>query len=175
MVGEPGGQGENATGEPCGLASQPDAGHSRRAAAFKEADGSQGDRDDDGRLLAERCGGKPQRGGPGLAVRHAILCRQRAGQPPQRAGGGEDIGVGQRALGEPDGVERGERHGPAGDGGHAHQTHGQPPDRREAECRGSQHGQTRDQRAIAEELPAERQVDAGKRRMGVAQRGDGDQ
>jgi len=52
MVRVPCGQRKRATGEPCGLAPQPDASYSRSAAAFNQADDGQGERDDDGRFLA---------------------------------------------------------------------------------------------------------------------------
>ena len=58
--------------------------------------------------LRERGRRKPQRRGPRLS----IAIGQRISQAPQREGGGEDVAMGQRALREPDGIERGKKHGP---------------------------------------------------------------
>ena len=100
---------------------------------------------------------------------------QRVDQAPERAGGGEDVGVGQRALRKPDGIEGGEqrrsRRRPR-----ARRPGAWPAARpRQAERGDHQHGLARDLGTEAEELPPERQIDAGQRRMGVGQRGDGNQ
>ena len=84
--------------------------------------------------LHSAASGKPHSGDP-VACGASRAWAGSVDQPPERAGGGEDVGVGQRALGKPDGIKGGERDGPEGDGGHAHQAHGQPPDRHQAEAK----------------------------------------
>jgi len=94
---------------------------------------------------------------------------------PERAGSGEDVGVGQRALDEPDGINGGERHGPESDRGNAHQAHSQSPDRRKAKGGNDEHGLARDLGKKARGLPPQRQIDAGQRGMSVGRRGEGNQ
>ncbi len=171
VVGVPRGQRENATREPCGFAEQPCAHHSAAPESCDKVDRDKGERNRDRGFLGKRGGGEPQRGGPGFAA----ATGERVVQSPQRAGGGKDVGLGQRALREPDGVEAREQHGPEGDGGRAHQAHGQPPHPEQRERGHQQHGLARDFGIEAGGLPAEREVDARERRVGVGESGCGDQ
>jgi len=79
------------------------------------------------------------------AAAHGLRSRLAGRRPAPRAcRQRRDVGVGQRALDEPDGINGGERHGPESDRGNAHQAHSQSPDRRKAKGGNDEHGLARD-------------------------------
>jgi hypothetical protein len=84
-----------------------------------ELPGGEGRGRDDGGLFGEG-GEREEREGGELAAGLVWLRWRRLdidAEAPEGEGGGEDVGVGQGALREPDGVERGEQSGDAGGAG----------------------------------------------------------
>jgi hypothetical protein len=77
----------------------------------------------------------------------------------------------ERALREPHGVQAGEQGYGGGDGGLAGDALGEAIDGEESDGGEDQLCETRGGRAEAGELPPEREIDGGQRRMGVRERG----
>ena len=78
-------------------------------------------------------------------------------------------------LREPDRVNSRQQHRPERDRGHAHHAHRQPPHRQQPKRGNHQHGFARHLGIVARNFPPQRQINAGQRRMGVAQRSGGNQ
>lgn len=96
------------------------------------------------------------------------------GEAPKRKCRGEDIGVGQRALCKPDGIERGEYDGGGGRGG-VEQSACQPEDGEERSCRDHDDERARPTDDEAGEVPPRREENGGQRRVSVGEGGLRDQ
>jgi len=90
------------------------------------------------------------------------------GEGPEGEGGGEDVGVGQRALGEPDGVDGGEEGD--GDGGSSvEEPLGETEDGKEAGGGEGSDEQAGREDVEAYDVPERAEEDVGQRRVGVGE------
>jgi hypothetical protein len=87
---------------------------------------------------------------------------------PQREGGGEDVGVGERGLGEPDGVYGGEDRKTDGCR-RAEQALGEPEDRQQTGCGEGADEQAGGHNMVAHQVPEGAEQDVRQRRVGVGE------
>ena len=92
------------------------------------------------------------------------------GEGPEGEGCGEDVGVGEGALDEPDGVESGEKRDGGGDGG-AGEGAGEPEDSEQGSGGDEEDEDARGEWREAGEMPPSRQEQRRQWRMGVGEGG----
>ena len=94
---------------------------------------------------------------------------------PEGCGGGEEVGVGERALREEDRIECGQGDRGCGNGLAAGGDEGELPCRGEADGGDGTHGDARDEGREGAEFPRGGEIDGRQRRVGVRERAEGDE